>query len=96
MSLTVPFLPPRLRSDDVGEDGVFMLLLFPLCERAGGVWVTRQLRGAPNMAAPSHLCDPRVTFRDHEENQLKGGLCEWATAHSVLVPFRSPAARQMI
>lgn len=41
-----------------------LLLLFPLCESAGGVRVLRQLfnsaklRGDANMAAPSHLRDP--------------------------------------
>lgn len=28
MSLTVPFLPPRLGSDDVGEDNVFVYVVF--------------------------------------------------------------------
>ena len=31
MSLTVPFLPLRLGSDDVGEDNVFMYLIVVAC-----------------------------------------------------------------
>lgn len=31
MSLTVPFLPLRLGSDDVGEDNVFMYVVVVAC-----------------------------------------------------------------
>lgn len=47
MSLTMPFLPLRLRNDDVGEDNVFyvllLLLLFFLCASTGGILIKQQL-----------------------------------------------------
>lgn len=46
MSLTVPFLPLRLRSDDVGGgEALFlcMLLLLVLRESTGGVLIIQQL-----------------------------------------------------
>lgn len=43
MSLTVPFLPLRLRSDDVREDNVFMYVLVVLFESTGGILIIQQL-----------------------------------------------------
>lgn len=43
MSLTVPFLPLGLRSDDVGEDNVFMHVVVVLFESTEGILIIQQL-----------------------------------------------------
>lgn len=72
MSLTVPFLPLRLGSDDVGEENVFHVcccLLLVFYESTGGIVTMQQLFDSVKlirdlkMAAPSHLCNGLLMSR---------------------------------